>query len=169
LPAGAARRRAGGLCQGAYLKEAVRRYEEVWLPLLSARRLAGQVRLPAASAGQGARPPAAAGGSTRGGARAIRTRRAEGDDADWRQRRRRAVRARSAPDANAPAPRRASAPSHQPWHDLVPPLDVAFVWHVHRLQPSQYAADCQRLPDAQGQVLHVDLQQARSRGAAFRA
>ena len=35
---------AGGLCQGVYLKEAVRRYEEVWLPLLSAQRLQGQVR-----------------------------------------------------------------------------------------------------------------------------
>ncbi|KAI8474937.1 MAG: hypothetical protein J3K34DRAFT_406328 [Monoraphidium minutum] len=79
----------GGLCQGAYLKEALRRYEDVWLPLLSARRLAGQ-----------------------------------------------------------------------PWQDLVPPLDVAFVWHLHRLSPSLYAADCQKLPDAQGQVLHVSLQQA---------
>lgn len=34
---------AGGLCQGPYLKEAIRRYEEVWLPLISAQRLAGQV------------------------------------------------------------------------------------------------------------------------------
>lgn len=79
----------GGLCQGVYLKEALRRYEQVWLPLISSQRLAGQ-----------------------------------------------------------------------PWQDLVPPLDVAFVWHLHRLQPSLYAADCQRLPDAQGHVLHLELEQA---------
>lgn len=48
----------------------------------------------------------------------------------------------------------------QDWQALVPPLDVAFVWHLHRLQPSLYAADCQRLPDAQGHVLHVDLERA---------
>ena len=47
----------------------------------------------------------------------------------------------------------------QPWQQLVPPLDVAFVWHLHRLSPSAYAADCQRLADAQGHVLHVELEQ----------
>lgn len=41
----------------------------------------------------------------------------------------------------------------------MPPLDVAFVWHLHRLQPSLYAADCQRLADAQGHVLHVGLEE----------
>jgi hypothetical protein len=53
------------------------------------------------------------------------------------------------------------ASDSQPWQDLVPPLDVAFVWHLHRLQPSLYAADCQRLADAQGHVLHVELSQVR--------
>lgn len=28
--------------------------------------------------------------------------------------------------------------------DLVPPLDIAWVWHVHRLQPEEYAKDLER-------------------------
>lgn len=40
---------------------------------------------------------------------------------------------------------------------LVPPLDIAFAWHVHRLNPVAYAADCQH---AVGTVIHVDGEQA---------
>ena len=75
----------GGLCQGALLKEALRRYETLWLPLLAHT---------AASAAL------AAGGGERG---------AEAGERAWRA--------------------------------LVPPLDVAFVWHLHRLKPSVYAQD----------------------------
>ncbi|KAL3161757.1 hypothetical protein ABBQ38_008852 [Trebouxia sp. C0009 RCD-2024] len=40
---------------------------------------------------------------------------------------------------------------------LIPPLDIAFAWHVHRLNPVAYAADCQH---AVGSVIQVDGVQA---------
>jgi len=76
----------GGLCQGALLKEALRRYETLWLPLLA--HCAARAAL--GGGGEG-------GGGAEGGERA--------------------------------------------WRALVPPLDVAFVWHLHRLRPSAYAKD----------------------------
>jgi hypothetical protein len=42
---------------------------------------------------------------------------------------------------------------------LVPPLDVAFVWHVHRLQAAAYAADTAAI--AGGMPLHPPPQQVR--------
>jgi hypothetical protein len=71
----------GGLCQGALLKEALRRYETLWLPLLA----------------HTAATAAFSSGSAEAGERA--------------------------------------------WRALVPPLDVAFVWHLHRLRPAVYAQD----------------------------
>jgi hypothetical protein len=73
----------GGLCQGLMLKEALRRYETLWLPLL------------AHTAATAALAP---------------------------------------PNGGAEAGERA-------WRALVPPLDVAFVWHLHRLRPAVYAQD----------------------------
>ena len=42
---------------------------------------------------------------------------------------------------------------------LVPPLDVAFVWHLHRLQPAAYAADTAAVAGAKGQPLMVHPEQ----------
>lgn len=139
--------RAGGLCQGAYLKEAIRRYEQIWLPLLSAQRLAGQVRRAAAAAhGRRAATRAHPGSETLGARLKERARGCA---------RCPALVVQGLADVPAtPLPCRLP----QPWQQLAPPLDVAFVWHLHRLSPSAYAADCQRLPDAQGQVLHMDLE-----------
>jgi hypothetical protein len=39
----------------------------------------------------------------------------------------------------------------------VPPLDVAFVWHIHRLQAAAYAADTAAI--AGGMPLHPPAQQ----------
>jgi hypothetical protein len=64
----------GGLCQGDVLKESLRRYEKLWLPLVAQQQ-------------------AVAGGP-------------------------------------------------QGYSHLVPPLDIALLWHLHRLQPEVYAADC---------------------------
>jgi hypothetical protein len=36
---------------------------------------------------------------------------------------------------------------------LIPPLDVAWVWHVHRLAPSKYETYCM---DAFGKPLHLE-------------
>eukprot|EP00877_Chromochloris_zofingiensis_P001505 jgi/Chrzof1/11355/Cz05g33160.t1 len=80
---------AGGLCQGAYLKEALRRYEQLWLPLLASQRRAGGA-----------------------------------------------------------------------WQQLVPPLDVAFIWHLHRLHPSAYETDCAAVLELPGANLHVTPEQA---------
>lgn len=79
---------AGGLCQGAYLKEALRRYEQLWLPLLASQRRAGGA-----------------------------------------------------------------------WQQLVPPLDVAFIWHLHRLHPSAYETDCAAVLELPGANLHVTPEQ----------
>jgi hypothetical protein len=76
---------AGGLYQGRWVKEAIRRYEALWLPLLH------------------------------------RTTPAE---------------ARSA---------------------MIPPLDVAFVWHVHRLNPIQYELYCKKMF---GGIIHPSEHQA---------
>jgi hypothetical protein len=62
----------GGLCQGNALKESLRRYERLWLPLIAQQQ-------------------AVAGGP-------------------------------------------------HGYSHLVPPLDVALLWHLHRLQPEAYAA-----------------------------
>lgn len=85
----------GGLCQGNALKESLRRYEKLWLPLLVHQH------------------------ATAGGQRGY---------------------------------------SH-----LTPPLDIALLWHLHRLHPEAYAADCQELRTQSGthsQTLHVQPQQA---------
>jgi hypothetical protein len=90
---------AGGLCQGSALKESLRRYERLWLPLVAQQHEA---------AGRGAQQ--------QGGI------------------------------------------AH-----LVPPLDIALLWHLHRLQPQAYAADCAEVRTASGRrapVLHVQPQQA---------
>jgi hypothetical protein len=71
----AAARAAGGLYEGKLLDEAIRRYECIWLPLLSKHNHGGRV-------------------------------------------------------------------------DIIPPLDVAYIWHVHRLDPN-YAAFCK---EAHGHV-----------------
>lgn len=88
---------SGGLCQGGALKEALRRYERLWLPLIAALA-------------------AAPGSSVRQG-----------------------------------------------YSQLVPPLDVAFLWHLHRLQLSVYEEDCCQLKGRDGRsltaALHVTAQQ----------
>lgn len=46
---------------------------------------------------------------------------------------------------------------------LVPPVDIALLWHLHRLQPDAYAADCQELRTQSGAhppVLHAQPHQA---------
>jgi hypothetical protein len=78
---------SGGLCQGDVLTEALRRYEQLWLPLLAAAKVEGATAT------------------------------------------------------------------------LVPPLDVAFVWHLHRLQPAAYAADTAAVAGAKGQPLMVHPEQ----------
>jgi hypothetical protein len=94
---------AGGLCQGGALKEALRRYERLWLPLIAAQAGSG-------SNGQ-------------------------------------------------------QQPQQQGYSQLVPPLDVAFLWHLHRLQPGLYEEDCQQLKGRDGKslkgALHVTPQQVR--------
>jgi hypothetical protein len=92
---------AGGLCQGGALKEALRRYERLWLPLIAAQAGSG-------SNGQ-------------------------------------------------------QQQQQQGYRQLVPPLDVAFLWHLHRLQPGLYEEDCQQLKGRDGKslqgALHVTPQQ----------
>lgn len=88
---------AGGLCQGGALKEALRRYERLWLPLI------------AAQAGPGS---ATANGQQQ---------------------------------------------QQQGYGALVPPLDVAFLWHLHRLQPGLYAEDCCQLKGRDGKSLQGAL------------
>jgi hypothetical protein len=94
---------AGGLCQGGALKEALRRYERLWLPLIAAQASSG-------SNGQ-------------------------------------------------------QQQQQQGYSQLVPPLDVAFLWHLHRLQPGLYEEDCQQLKGRDGKslkgALHVTPQQVR--------
>jgi hypothetical protein len=95
---------AGGLCQGGALKEALRRYERLWLPLI-----ASQAGPSTASTGNGQQQ------------------------------------------------------QQQGYSQLVPPLDVAFLWHLHRLQPGVYSEDCQQMKGRDGKslqgALHVTAQQ----------
>jgi hypothetical protein len=96
---------AGGLCQGGALKEALRRYERLWLPLIAAQ--AG----PSSNTGNGQQ-------------------------------------------------------QQQGYNQLVPPLDIAFLWHLHRLQPGLYSEDCQQLKGRDGKslqgALHITAQQVGS-------
>jgi hypothetical protein len=61
------------------------------------------------------------------------------------------------------AQQQAVAGGLQGYNHLVPPLDIALLWHLHRLQPEAYAADCKELraqSGAHAPVLHVSPQQA---------
>jgi hypothetical protein len=53
----------------------------------------------------------------------------------------------------------AAAGGTRGYASLVPPLDIAFLWHLHRLQPEAYEQDCSELRASSGQhvpVLHPD-------------
>ncbi|WIA29814.1 hypothetical protein OEZ86_012287 [Tetradesmus obliquus] len=97
----------GGLCQGGALKEALRRYERLWLPLI------------AAQAGPGS---ATANGQQQ---------------------------------------------QQQGYSALVPPLDVAFLWHLHRLQPGLYVEDCCQLKGRDGKSLQRALAVTGQQAFAF--
>jgi hypothetical protein len=75
---------SGGLCQGEQLKEAIRRYEQVWLPLLAAQK------------------------------------------------------------------------SEEARRQLAPPLDVAFIWHLHRLCGQTYETDVRAMLAGDSAAVHVE-------------
>jgi hypothetical protein len=85
----------GGLCQGNALKESLRRYERLWLPLI--------------------------------------------------------------------AQQQAEAGGPHGYSQVVPPLDVALLWHLHRLQPEAYAAG-ERGTEARMLVLTLSCRERRDVG-----